>query len=332
MRTLRHAASTVIAMLLLFAAGRAQAEPASVQLADVIARLDARTSPSLALNAELEDVLRDQPGLVATVPSLLRPGTLRSATTDVLIHALERLGSADAQRALGAILDDSGQAHLDRLRATVALGAVAEPDSKSLETLWQAAGRRSDPKAVDLSNTALLSLGIAGSTLREQAPSKYAPLREELLSRTFGTGDDLERTLLLKAVGNLGDESLGLDVQVFLADDSAPVRASAAQSLGLMRSEGAAPVLAGRLGLEPSGPVRVSIVTSLSCLQAGDLTLKAVHDQLRVEPVPAARAAMVRYLGQHLELIPDARPTLEMLRIGDGARQVRLLAAAALNS
>lgn len=322
-----------VALLLLALPGRAQSPQAAAEgLADVLARLDQRPTPSLALNAELEALLRDQPALVAGVPALLRPGQLRSATADVLIHVLEVIGSAEAQRALSGILGDPAQAHLDRLRAVIALGAVAEPGAEGLAALWQASAARHDPRSVDLANTALLALGVAGSTLRQQAPSRYPPLREELLGRLYGTGDPLERTLLLKAVGNLQDATLGVEVLAFLADGSAPVRASAAQSLGLMRSEAAVPVLAARLGLEASGPVRLALVASLRRLPPGSVALAAVHEQLRVEPDPAARAAMVRYLGEHLALVPEARPTLEILLHGDRARQVRLLAAAALHS
>jgi len=323
----------VLALLLLAGAGRAQApQDAATGLADVLARLDRLPAPSLALNAELEALLRDQPVLVAGVPALLRPGSLRSATADVLIHVLEVIGSDEAQRALGEILADPAQAHLDRLRAVIALGAVAAPGAEALEALWQASAARHDPRSVDLANTALLALGVAGSTLRRQAPTQYPPLREALLGRMFGTGDLLERTLLLKAVGNLQDESLGAEVLPFLADGSAPVRAGAAQSQGLMRSRDAAPLLAARLGVEPSGPVRLALAASLNRLQPGVAELGAVHEQLRVEPDPAARAAMVRCLGEHLEQLPEARPTLEDLMLHDRARQVRLLAAAALHS
>ena len=71
----------------------------------------------------------------------------------------------------------------------------------------------------------MLALGVAGSTLRQESPAQYPALREELLSRMHGTGDQLERTLVLKAVGNLQDESVGSQVMPFLGDTSAPVRA-----------------------------------------------------------------------------------------------------------
>jgi HEAT repeats len=333
MHTVFKRSLTVVVLLLLTVASRAQVAPAApAGLADVLTRLEQRSSPSLALNAELEQLLRDEPALVASVPGLLRQGSLKSATTDVLIHVLEVIGSADAQRALGEILADPAQDHLDRLRAVVALGAVAAPTGDSLDTLWQATGARTDPKAIDVANTALLALGVAGSTLRQQSPAQYPALREELLSRMHGTGDQLERTLVLKAVGNLQDDSVGSQVMPFLADASAPVRASAAQSLGLMRCEASAPVLAGQLGTEPSGAVRIAIVTSLTRLQGTADAIVAVHDQLLIDPNPAARAVMVTYLGEHLDQLPAARPTLELLMLSDPARQVRLLAAKALYS
>jgi HEAT repeat protein len=212
------------------------------------------------------------------------------------------------------------------------MGGVAAPTAEALETLWQRTDARTDPKSVDVANTALLALGIAGSTLREHSPAEYPSVREGLVGRMHGTGDQLERTLLLKAVGNLGDASLGGEVVPYLSDTSAPVRACAAQSLGLMDCKTSAPVLAERLGHEPSGPVRLSIVNSLRRLQDTGAALAAVHDQLLVEPNPAARAAMVSYLGEHLEQVPQARPTLELLMLSDRSRQVRLLAAAALYS
>ena len=41
---------------------------------------------------------------------------------------------------------------------------------------------------------------------------------------------------------------------------------------------------------------------------------------------------MVKYLGEHLEQFPTARPTLEILMLSDPTQQVRLLAAKALYS
>ena len=136
--------------------------------------------------------------------------------------------------------------------------------------------------------------------------------------------------MLLKAVANLQDPGLRGELEAYLLDASAPVRASAAQSLAVLGSQDSRPALLGALEVEPRGIVRAAFVASMRFMPADELALRTVHARVLDEPHPEARAEMVRYLLAHLDTFEEARPTLRHLFHNDPTKRIRMLAAAAL--
>ena len=310
------------------AAKKAPVDPWS-RLDTLIVRLEQRNGIDLALSRELKEVLLVTPGLLGEVPRLVRGG-VSLETSDTLIFALEDIGSPSAQDHLVEIASDDRQRSMDRLRAIMALGAQAEPTPATLDSLWSTALLRVDRQTVDLSNTALLSLGIAGSALRHADSTEYAPLREGLVNTLLSANDPSVRAMSLKAIGNLHDASLGAEVAGFLYDDSAPVRASAAQSLGMLGAEAQRPLLTQLLVQEPRGAVRASIVEALGKLPPDTESVDTVIDRIRSERNHEARALMTTYLVRHLSEFEQARGVLEYLTFNDPTNRVRILASSVL--
>lgn len=311
--------------------GGRPARPAAAtaeRLDAVVLRLEARTGPDHALYRELTALLRETPGLMRDVPALL--GGTGLDTSDTLILALEDIGSVEAQEALASILSAATQRRMDRLRAAMALGAVESPGEASLASLWAVSRQRSDPRSVDVSNTALLALGSAGGRLRRSSSPGYAALRDALVQRLRAAPDPAERAMTLKAVGNLHDPALGDEVAFYLQSDSAPVRASAAQSLGLLGDESKRDLLVGLLPAEPRGAVRAAMADALRLFTADKRSLGAMLAVVRDERHHEARALLVSYLVEHLDEYEHSLDTLRGMAFEDPSNRVRLLASTAL--
>lgn len=310
------------------------AAEARIRLDQLVVEFDSRTerSDNTDLTRELRLLLTRQPELVPTVPEMLLKSRPASHTSGLVILALEQVGTPEAQAALRDVHADRNQAHIDRLRAAIAAGSVDAPTAEAVTGLWYTAQSRTDSREVDVSNTALLALGVAGSTLRLDSPEAYPAVRDGLFAIAHGTKDSTERVVVLKAIGNLGDESLGTGVSQFLFDPLVPVRAAAAQALGLMVDDSSRDTLLYVLENEPRGVVRSEIVRTLRKLPADHGSLRIVHQMVASESHVEARAMMVSYLVEHLDEFESARKTLQDLARNDATKRVRMLAVRAFQS
>jgi HEAT repeat protein len=300
------------------------------QLAATLVRLEEREGQDPLVYRELSTLLRGAPDLVRDIPGLLRSGRASLDSSATLIFALEDIGSPEAQEALVAIQFDGSQRHLDRLRAVVSLGAVKEPTDEALGSLSAMALVRVDWPSTDLSNTALLSLGVGGGLLREQASLSYPQQRDWLVDHLYACSSPAETAMTLKAVGNLHDPALGDQVVYFLYSASAPVRACAAQALGALGDVSKRELLTDLLPEERFGAVRSAMTDALRELPASPHSLRTVLGLVRREPHNEARALMVSYLVDHLHDFEQARSTLREMTASDPSNEVRLLASISL--
>jgi hypothetical protein len=307
----------------------ARVEPLE-QLDAVIKELDDLGGQGPVTFRRLEAMLAARPALAAEIPVILRAGAVGDTTQATLVRSLEVTGSAHAQSALRTIYRDPGQKHMNRLRGIIGAAGLVEPRPESIEGLWSVALQRSHPADVDLSNTAQLALGALGSTLRRSGKTtRYGQVRAGLVTSLHTTANPLERSVLLKAVGNTLDPELHADVLPYLHDEHAPVRASAAQSLGMLREDATLGLLIDRLHTEERGVVRAALVRAIARLSPTEGAVLEIHALMPVERHPTARGAMVTYLGQHQGMVPAIRGTLEHA-LGDDSQLVRDLAAEAL--
>jgi HEAT repeat protein len=302
--------------------GKAAGPKELAALRDGVLQFDRIGGRNRSVLFELRRLLREYPDLAWPVRELLDDPSLKPDTITELYHLLEQAGTPEAQQVLQDIIDDPGRSHSNRLQAVIALGGTAWPTDESLEVLWQVAERRAVDE--DLANTASLSLGRMGSSLRDKDPGRYEPLRARLLARLESSGGSLEKSNLLTSIGNTCDRSLSGAVAPYLAAESSQVRDAAAGALGSLPSEGTADCLTRRLPRESDGGVRTSIVESLRRLEARGPETAAIVDGLALrEPDAGARFAMARYLAESLGTFPASRPTLQRMMDTDGSERIR---------
>ncbi len=300
------------------------------RLDSLVDRLNVRTSSDPALTVELETHLRDHPELLVEVPTRLRAGAVSSDAARTVIFAVEQVGTLGAQEALIQIQGDPGQRQLDRLRSVLSLGALGSPSMLSVATLWSVADTRVDGSSVELSNGALLGLGISGNKLWHGGSDSYPDIRDGLVARLHTAGDSHLRCMAMKAVGNLHDPALVEDVSAYLFDELPTVRVTAAQSVSRLGASAKRGLIAELLRSEPRGIVRGEYVKTLRGLDAESDALQIVHGMVMREAHPEARAQMVEFLVENLGGFPEARATLLDIARSDPTTRIRVLASAAL--
>ena len=266
---------------------------------------------NMVLLRKLAQWLRDHPTLAGTIPGLLESG-LEDRTASGLIHALELAGHAPAQRALSTVLTDPTRPFLHRLRAIVAVGSVARADSETVANLWELATHHGDRESRALASTARLALGQIGGSLRRAGAADYAWLALDLQRAVAVATTNRDRAVALKALGNAGDPAHIESVAAHRTDASPLVRAAAAKALGGIDTAESRAALHDHLTHEREGRVRTAIVRSLS--RTGHVDgegLRLCARMLDTERDPSTRRAMARYLANHLDSLPDARPVLQ---------------------
>lgn len=297
-------------------------------LSELVRALDASGGRSAALLYELRDLLQRDPGAAARLLEMLQAG-VADATAAALVNALGMAATEEAQAVLQAIIEDPGFGRMNRARAALSLGSASEPGVESLAALRSLAD---DPRAQSegLADTAVLSLGIAGNTLRHAGADEYAGLRDDLVRRVEGAADGNAAATALLAVGNTHDPALADTVTARLADPSPSARSAAVHALGKLG--GADPgELARRLAVEEHGAVRSELAATLNVLPAPSAAALALVDgALAREGDPRTRYELARLLGENLETYPAGRATLIVLSSRDPSKQVRTYAAHAL--
>jgi HEAT repeat protein len=286
--------------------------------------LDSGTGTDLAAIAALEQLFRSCPEAAALVPETLLSGSHSQRTRGTLLHALERAGTSAAQASLERVATDERHQHGDRIGALVAIGGLQHANGTTIAALWRTAADRSDSTQSDLANTAGLSLGCVGNALRRADPDAYGALRDNLVQALLSSPDAVERSVYLKALGNLADPDLAAQVGAYLTDTDPRVRAAAASSLSTVDGDDNVNALTDALALEDHVRVKRAIALSLDrCTTTTLGTLQLVERLAVEERDEGARDALVRYLGARLEAHPESADTLRQLLQQERSDRIR---------
>ncbi|MBN1441948.1 MAG: HEAT repeat domain-containing protein [Planctomycetes bacterium] len=291
---------------------------------EVVTSFDESAGRNRSVLFELRRLLREYPSLAEFILDLIDAPTLSQRTVAELIHTLERAGTPEAQSVLSRILEDGTRDRQNRLRAAIALGGTTSPTEECVEALWGVYAQSLPDSGSDVPDTAALSLGRAGRSLRASDPARYEALKSQLLGRLSSVSADAEKGILLTSLGNTADPAIAPDVEPYLRSESPRLRAAAASALGSLGSTDSLPALTARLGEEPDGGVRAAIADSLLLMDAADPErLSAVNELVGGETDAQARFAMVRYLAENLAAFPASRENLHKIMVTDASQRVR---------
>ncbi|MHC4407599.1 MAG: HEAT repeat domain-containing protein [Planctomycetota bacterium] len=276
--------------------------------------------------------LASDPKHIEVMLEPLKSERTKEGSSAALIGALGMAGTAETQEALSGILLGEQWRHADRRRAAIALAFVGEPTEQTMTSLWEAADRRGDENARDLSNTALLALGTTTGTLQARGSAAVGRNRSRLVDRLGTVADREERVIVLKALGNTRDATLTSAVASHLEDPDYAVRSASAYALRTMKDPRAAERLVERLAVEPDIGVRQALSSSLNRMDTTTpRVLELARAHIETEKDESTRYALVDLLSRHMSEVPGCRTTfMRMLRSETSSRIRKRLATALL--
>ncbi len=312
-------------------AGPSDASPEE-HLSALVDQLNGDKSNRFSSLKGLEELMTNYPDVAFDLIEYIEQPHIKGGTAALLIHAMERAGTPEAQEALVMIMEDpSSFRHWNQIRAIVALGGVETATDEALTALLNISRNRVEGETLDLSNTALVAVGSIGSTFRDSDPDRAGWVREELSMSLQSGGDSTEAGMVLKAMGNMGDPALANEIIPYLNHNSSFVRASAAETLGRTGTEKNITLLTDQLIVEKSAMVRSAIVTGMVNIDnPSSKSLDMVNRMIMNEPDSDTRYRMVKYLGENVNMYPEGVNTLQRLLITDHSKQVRTYAATVL--
>lgn len=310
-------------------AARDRARIGGLSIADIFSRLaaldnqqagdDDRERAGRAFMA-LVSLLRQDPSQLAVVRAHIEK---RGPLTHTLMAALRDASTPESQELLaelakpGSLLDPE-----ERMAATRSLSHVAEPTGETVQALTSL---QSDP---DVGVQATYGLGSALHRLQGQDPGQAATVRDTLL-RQLDEGSSSERPGLLTALGNAGDPETIESIKRYLEDESAAVRAAAAQALRRIPGQEADALLAS-LCTDTEPEVRYSAADAISERIPSTVLVQALAGLALSEPVFRTRARAVNTLARWLPQAPPAAEALGLVAQHDENEDLRHTAELAL--
>jgi hypothetical protein len=267
----------------------------------------------------LKEYLLVNPAECGRVSGYLKSGTLNGTQQAALIHVLELVGHDEAQKTLAHIFNDRSHTMMNRMRSIIALSGVASPSDASVENLIALSASRENAGARELSNTALLGIGIisgsqAVSAGDEEADRRRGRINEHLRKELDGSAGDVDKkTAVLAAIGNSRDGAFAETILPAIHDGNARVRASAARAVIEVGDSEARESVVGLLRAEKQGEVKAAILNSLYEKPAMNSAVRVITGSIGDETSPRVRNSMLKYLVKNRDTDPGIKDTLQNL-------------------
>lgn len=273
-------------------------------LAAFLARFGGSDDPSYAAARALAAWLKAHPEAARDLVDAVRTGAIDERARPALFLALELSGTDTARDALSDALGDPQLRGLDRARAASALSDLGAPTQATADRLLAEARDGDDVMVASVS-----LLGVGGMAKRSDDPSLRGHIRGELERELAGAGGDMRTHIVLDAMGNTGDPALVDAIAPHIDADLPATRQHAAEALGRLDPEAAAPRLLDRLRSETDPDVGAAIVKAMHGAPTDD-AVALMSDRLTASTSRPERSALIDWLGAASRTRPDARALL----------------------
>lgn len=287
-------------------------------LAAFLGELAGTDDRSFAAARRLAAWLKAHPEAAHRLVGAVRAGVVAEAARPALFLALELSGTDAARDALSAALVDPHFRALDRARAASALSDLGAPTRGTAELLLAQAREGDDATVASVS-----LLGLGSMARRSGGDDELRAYIRGSLTDELEDASDAQTRVVLDAMGNSGDPALAGAIGDHVDAEQAATRQHAAQALGRLGPEAAAPRLMDRLREEADPAVRVSIVRALHGTSTSD-AIALMADRLTASTSLPERSAIITWLGEASRTRPEARALLAAHARGeDDARLVQ---------
>jgi hypothetical protein len=281
---------------------------------------DAAGEQARTLATRFGALFRLNPGAAGGAPALLRGA--KAARGEVVLEALSRAETADAQAALGAIARDVAVAMPLRTHAIQALAIQTRPSEAAVTALR---GQLDDPDP-GLRQSAVLAYGAAARALRPRAPEQARPIVDELLRRLATHTDEQAKADVILALGNAGDVASLTALRPVIEGGLPALRGPAIRALRFIADPAVDPLLASLLRDKSNQDVRLAAIAAIAHRDVGPFTM-ALAELAEADAVEVVRQAAIDLLGNRMGTLPALRAILERASEHDPNARVRALAA-----
>lgn len=252
---------------------------------------------------EIEKYLTVYPDAALEIPTLLENENLSQKLATHLIGALEQAGTPQAQKALGIIAtNDKPEGGQRAIQAITSFNFIEHPEPQTVNTLLDLAGSKNPERA----DTALLAMG---SVLKNSMGVQRLQVREQLVQRLQTSAEN--RPILLKAIGNTGDEGLLPEIEPYVKDPQPYTRAAAMQAMRKFDDPTSLNYLIETATKDEHREVRGAALETLMQRQNNVPTIvKALREYLPQETETELRSKIISFLGKHKADDPQIVDTL----------------------
>jgi hypothetical protein len=228
----------------------------------------------------LVEALRARPDLVLAVEAMLATADREDPQARVALGALVGAGTAEAQAALGRLLD-ARRGDADFVKLLVPSVGFLEHPTPAIEQAVRTLAA-DDPRP-QIRTMAGLSVGIMASHLDATDPARARAIVADIDARLRAATTPADLGAQLTVLGNAGTADAGQVASRYLGDDRAAVRASALEALRRVTSPDAEAALLRALATDPDPTVRASAAWAMGHRPATPANLRAQAAALLVE-------------------------------------------------
>ncbi len=227
------------------------------------------------------------------------------------ISLLARVGTAQAQSVLQELMEDETFSHQGKLQVLMAFGDLRVPNVESIEYLWGIYEDRENLMREDLSNTALLSLGIL-SKQGEYSEDTMERIKEVYLSDKY---DDEAKRIALLSMGNSNPEAFKSELFDALENQKSYIQAAAIRTLGKLDTEEVKEKFNQLFDLDHSSKeVRLAISKSILKMKPTKELIGKSQENLFKEGDPHIRKNIILYLLKNRDQYPQNSSVLQRFK------------------
>ncbi|WP_257452583.1 HEAT repeat domain-containing protein [Archangium lipolyticum] len=241
--------------------------------------------------------------------------------------ALVSAGTPEAQQALVAAIEATGDRLPHQRTLTPLLGMVAKP-TEATESALHALVR--DHALGEVRDTARLALGNMARTLQEQEPGRAERLVQEGVEFARSARNLEERVVAIQTLGNTGSPQGFEYLSQSVKDPNAAVRQKGVSALRFIETEAAERLLLEVASRDEAASVRGEAVVSLSFRRLSAATVGELLRRVRQDPSESVRQLIVKVLADEAPRYLEIRETLEQVSREDASSSVRKVATLVL--
>jgi len=244
-----------------------------------------------------------------------------------LINVLENSGTSQAQELLIKIASSNEFKYISHLRSIVALGGVKEPTHESIEYLLHKYEVRENKIDKELSDTAILSLGVLSTKVdNKQELNQY-------IKDAYHDSDSIsQKRALLLSMQNGDTDKFTDEIYESLEDSNNFIKSAAVKVLSGQNSDEVREKLYELFNETQDRKVRGSVISTLKTIDTDENLMQKARENLFKEQDNLIRKDLIEYLLKYKDSYPTNLETLQEFQPQENDKDNKILLRNAMNS